>query len=254
MIDGQFTLGVEEEYQIVDPETRELRSYVSQIMDEGGQTILRERVRPEMHQSMVEVGTTICNDVGEVQVRADGDARRARPAGAQGRPAHRRRLHAPVQRLEDAGDHRSDRYHNIVDDLQDVARANLIFGLHVHVGIKDKQVAMALANQVRYFLPHLLALTTSSPFWLGRKTRPDEQPQPDLQALPAHRHPRRVRELRAAGELRQAAREDGLHRQRQEALVGRARALPLRHRRASHLRHAHVHEAHPGRSWRSSRR
>ena len=59
---------------------------------------------------------------------------------------------------------------SIVDDLQDVARANLIFGLHVHVGIIDRDVAIALANQVRYFLPHILALTTSSPFWLGRKT------------------------------------------------------------------------------------
>ncbi len=61
-----------------------------------------------------------------------------------------------------------DRYIQIVEDLQDVARANLIFGLHVHVGIHDKEVAMVLANQVRYFLPHVLALSTSSPFWLGR--------------------------------------------------------------------------------------
>ena len=63
-----------------------------------------------------------------------------------------------------------ERYKVIVEDLQDVARANLIFGLHVHVGIKDRDVAMALANQVRYFLPHILALSTSSPFWLGRNT------------------------------------------------------------------------------------
>ena len=61
-----------------------------------------------------------------------------------------------------------ERYKVIVADLQDVARANLVFGLHVHVGIKDKEVAMVLANQVRYFLPHVLALSTSSPFWLGR--------------------------------------------------------------------------------------
>lgn len=63
-----------------------------------------------------------------------------------------------------------ERYHNVVEDLQDIARANLVFGLHVHVGIKDKEVGMALANQVRYFLPHILALSTSSPFWIGRST------------------------------------------------------------------------------------
>jgi carboxylate-amine ligase len=63
-----------------------------------------------------------------------------------------------------------ERYHTVVEDLQDIARANLVFGLHVHVGIKDKEVAMALANQVRYFLPHILALSTSSPFWIGRLT------------------------------------------------------------------------------------
>src|SRR3954465_9735499 len=85
MIDGQFTLGVEEEYQIVHPETRELRSYVSEIMAEGGKTILRERVRQEMHQSMVEVGTTVCQDVkgvrGQlVEMRAELD-RLARKGG-----------------------------------------------------------------------------------------------------------------------------------------------------------------------------
>src|SRR3954471_2553590 len=69
MLDGQFTLGVEEEYQIVHPETRELRSYVSQIMEDGGKTLLRERVRPEMHQSMVEVGTSVCEGVPQVKAQ-----------------------------------------------------------------------------------------------------------------------------------------------------------------------------------------
>lgn len=170
MIDGQFTLGVEEEYQIVHPETRELRSYVSQLMEEGGKSILRERVRQELHQSMVEVGTTICRDVSEVhaqlvemRVELDRLARRGglRIAAAGTHPFSDWR----GQEITDA-----DRYHTIVNDMQDLARANLIFGLHVHVGIKDKQVAVALANQVRYFLPHLLALSCSSPFWLGRKT------------------------------------------------------------------------------------
>jgi len=169
MIDGQFTLGVEEEYQIVHPETRELRSYVSQIV-EVGKTILRERVRPEMHQSMVEVGTTICKDIHDVdsqlrEMRGELD-RLARKGGLRIIAASTHPF--SDWKTQEITDH--DRYHGIVHDLQDVARANLIFGLHVHVGIKDKDVAVVLANQIRYFLPHLLALTASSPFWMGRKS------------------------------------------------------------------------------------
>lgn len=168
-LSGQFTLGVEEEYQIVDAESRDLRSYVSRLVEDG-KSVLRERARPELHQSMIEVGTSVCPDIHAVraelsEMRTELD-RMARQGG---------------MRIAAAGTHPfSDwktqeitadaRYHGIVEDLQDVARANLIFGLHVHVGIKDKETAMALANQVRYFLPHLLALSSSSPFWLGRET------------------------------------------------------------------------------------
>jgi glutamate---cysteine ligase / carboxylate-amine ligase len=169
MIDGQFTLGVEEEYQIVHPETRELRSYVSQLIEEG-KTVLRERVRPEMHQSMVEVGTTICADVASVksqlvEMRGELD-RLARKGGLRIVAASTH----PFSDWKTQEITKDDRYHNIVNDMQDVARANLIFGLHVHVGIKEKEVALALANQVRYFLPHLLALSCSSPLWMGRHT------------------------------------------------------------------------------------
>ncbi len=169
MLDGQFTLGVEEEYQIIDPETRELKSYISKLIEDG-HAVLRERVRPEMHQSMVEVGTGICKDVNQVrselvEMRGDLDklARRGgmRIAAASTHPFS-------DWKAQDITD--GVRYHQIVEDLQDIARANLVFGLHVHVGIKDKAVALALANQVRYFLPHILALTCSSPFWKGRKT------------------------------------------------------------------------------------
>ncbi len=170
VLTGQFTLGVEEEFQIVDPETRELRSYVSQLLERGGKSVLMERVRPEMHQSMVETGTGICEDID--QVRAEVTELRqhldhlARKGGL---------------RIVAAGTHPfsdwksqeivpHERYNTLVNELEDVARENLIFGLHVHVGIKNKEVAMSLANQVRYFLPHILTLSTSSPFWLGRKT------------------------------------------------------------------------------------
>jgi carboxylate-amine ligase len=165
---GQFTLGVEEEFQIVDPETRELRSYVSQLIETGGKSVLRERVRPEMHQSMVETGTGICKDVA--QVRAEVTELRqhldylARKGGlrivAAGTHPFSDWKHQEITDRE--------RYSTLVEELKDIARENLIFGLHVHVGIKSKEVAMALANQVRYFLPHILTLSTSSPFWMGR--------------------------------------------------------------------------------------
>jgi glutamate---cysteine ligase / carboxylate-amine ligase len=170
MLDGQFTLGVEEEYQIVHPETGELRSYVSRLIEEGGKTVLRERVRAEMHQSMVEVGTGICQNVGDVRRELSemrGELSRLAKRGGLSIVAASTHPFSDWK-VQDITDH--ERYHGLVEELQEVARANLIFGLHVHVGIKDREDATVLANQVRYFLPHLLALTTSSPLWLGRAT------------------------------------------------------------------------------------
>ena len=169
MIDGQFTLGVEEEYQIIDPEPRDLKPGGTKIIEDS-RSILKDRVRPEMHQSMVEVGTGICNDVDQVHAELVEMRRElARVAAAGGMSICAASTHPFADwRTQAITDH--TRYHNIVHDLQDVARANLIFGLHIHVGFKEKDVAVAIANQVRYFLPHLLALSASSPFWEGRNT------------------------------------------------------------------------------------
>lgn len=171
LLDGQFTLGVEEEFQIVHAETRELRSYVSKLLEEGsGNALLRERVRPEMHQSVVETGTGICHDIK--QAREEVTELRQN-LGDLARKGGMRIVAAGTHPFSDWKTQEitdGDRYKVIVEDLQDVARANLIFGLHVHVGIKDREVAMAMANQIRYFLPHILALSTSSPFWLGRRS------------------------------------------------------------------------------------
>lgn len=167
--EGQFTLGVEEEFQIVHPETRELRSYISRLIEDG-RSVLRERVRPEMHQSVVEVGTNICPDVRTVR------AELTEMRGELSRLARRGGLEIVSASTHPFSDWKAQeitdnpRYHGLVEDLQDVARANLIFGLHVHVGIANKEVAIWLADQVRYFLPHMLALTVSSPLWLGRPT------------------------------------------------------------------------------------
>ncbi|HEY9899057.1 MAG TPA: carboxylate-amine ligase [Pantanalinema sp.] len=165
----KFTIGIEEEYQIIDPETRELRSHISVMLEEGGM-ILGERVKPEMHQSIIEVGTDICTNVTE----AAKDVMQLRAAIARLAKKHGLKIMAsgthPFSdwKTQDITD--KDRYKVLVDDLQDVARANLIFGMHVHVGVDDKDLAIDLVNQARYFLPHLLAISCSSPFWLGRAT------------------------------------------------------------------------------------
>jgi glutamate---cysteine ligase / carboxylate-amine ligase len=164
-----FTLGGEEEFQIIDPETRELRSHVQEILDEG-KRLLKERVKPEMHQSVMEIGTGICKDVSEV--RRDVTELRSEIIGLAARQGMRVASAGthPFSNWADQLIYPDERYTAIVQEMQLVARANLIFGLHVHVGIADRALAFQIMDEARYFLPHLLALSTSSPFWLGRNT------------------------------------------------------------------------------------
>lgn len=164
-----FTLGVEEEFQIIDPETRELRSHVQEMLDEGVR-VLKERVKPEMHQSVMEIGTGICRNAGEV--RRDVCELRSeiiRLAERSGMRVAAAGTH-PFSSWADQLIYPDERYAAIVEEMQLVARANLIFGLHVHVGISDRALALQIMNEARYFLPHLLALSTNSPFWMGRNT------------------------------------------------------------------------------------
>ncbi|HEY9724651.1 MAG TPA: glutamate-cysteine ligase family protein, partial [Oscillatoriaceae cyanobacterium] len=147
---SQFTIGVEEEYQIVDPETRELKSHISAMLEEGGM-VLGEHVKPEMHQSVIEVGTDICKNVTE----ARADVAKLRATVAQLARKNGLRIAAgsthPFSDWQKQDITDRDRYHMIVEDLQDVARGNLVFGLHVHVGIPDRDLAVELANEARYF-------------------------------------------------------------------------------------------------------
>ncbi|WP_100628152.1 carboxylate-amine ligase [Algoriphagus formosus] len=165
----KFTLGVEEEYQIIDPETRDLRSHMSKIV-EGGKIQLREQVKAEMHQSVVEVGTNICQNVQEARKEVAFLRNKiAELAGKQGLIVGASSTH-PFAKWQDQAITDEPRYHHIVDELKDIARSNLIFGLHVHVGIENRETALQLMNQACYFLPHIYALTTNSPFWEGRDT------------------------------------------------------------------------------------
>ena len=165
-----FTLGIEEEYQTVDPETRDLRSHIHAEIIEKGKLILQERVKAEMHQSVVEVGTSVCNNITE----AKDELKKLRRDMIRLSRENGLRLAAAAThpfadwRMQEVTP--DERYKNIVEDLQLVARANLIFGLHVHVGVEDRETAIHLMNHARYFVPHLLALSSNSPFWLGMDT------------------------------------------------------------------------------------
>ncbi|MEO8957212.1 MAG: carboxylate-amine ligase [Ktedonobacteraceae bacterium] len=164
-----LTIGIEEEYQIVDPETRELRSYITQIIEEG-KLILREQVKPEMHQAMVEVGSSVCQTPAEL--RTELVRLRSAIIGLAGKNG---------LKIVAAGTHPfsswmnqeitpQERYMGVKQDMQELAQRLLIFGTHVHVGIEDREFLIDTMNVMRYLLPHILCLSTSSPFWMGRTT------------------------------------------------------------------------------------
>jgi len=164
-----FTLGVEEEYMVIDPVTRELKSHEQKIVQEG-EKVIKDKVKAEMHQAVVEVGTDICQDIDEAYVDV-ATLRKTISAiadslglwvGASGTHPF---SHWESQLITDHA-----RYSQIVNELQEAARSNLIFGLHVHVGMETREMAIHIANSARYFLPHIYALSTNSPFWEGRLT------------------------------------------------------------------------------------
>ncbi|RAR48481.1 carboxylate-amine ligase [Flavobacterium lacus] len=164
-----FTLGVEEEYLIIDPVTRDLRSHMSKIVD-GAKIILQEQVKAEMHQSVVEVGTNICKNVKEAREEITFLRKKiVELAANQGLVVGAAGTH-PFSKWQDQPITDDPRYHMIVNELQDAARSNLIFGMHCHVGIESREVGLQLINQACYFLPHIFSLSTNSPFWEGRNT------------------------------------------------------------------------------------
>src|SRR2546429_8320926 len=169
MKEHTFTLGIEEEFAIIDPETRELRSHIQEIL-EGGKVVLKEQIKPEMHQSVVELGTEICQSIVDAREHVvELRSRLAELAGKAGLKIASVGTH-PFSHWRDQLITQGERYQEIVKDMQQLARANLIFGLHVHVGIPDRDVAIHVMNQARYFLPHIYALSVNAPFWVGQDT------------------------------------------------------------------------------------
>lgn len=167
--DHTFTLGIEEEFAIVDPQTRQLRSHIQEIL-EGGKITLKEQIKPEMHQSVVELGTEICSSITNAREHViELRSKLADLAGKAGLKIASVGTH-PFSHWRDQLITEGERYKQIVKDMQLLARANLIFGLHVHVGIPERETAIHVMNQARYFLPHIYALSVNSPFWVGQDT------------------------------------------------------------------------------------
>ena len=164
-----LTIGIEEEYQIIDPETRELTSFVSEFLEQGA-VVFRDQVKPELLQSQVEVGSHVCRNIREARQEL------VRLRGLLGEIAEKnnRKIVAagthPFSRWQDQVTTDRDRYRTLIDNMSYVARRLLIFGMHVHVGIPDRELRIDIMNQLAYFIPHILCLSTSSPFWLGTDT------------------------------------------------------------------------------------
>jgi carboxylate-amine ligase len=166
---SQFTLGIEEEFQMVDRQTGQLYPHILTILEKGA-PYFGERIKPEMLQSAVELVTGICPDISAARLELrelrqtllnllEEDGMGLICAGTH-----------PESRWQEQPSMPNPRYVELEDELQDIARSILIFGLHVHVGVESQEIALDLMNQARNWLPHLLALSTNSPFWQGRFT------------------------------------------------------------------------------------
>jgi carboxylate-amine ligase len=165
----QFTIGIEEEYMVVDPVSGELKSHEQKIVEQAHR-VIKDQVKAEMHQAVVEVGTNICRNISEA--REDVTLLRhtiSKIAADLGLAVGASGTH-PFSKWEKQLITDHPRYYEIVNEMQDAARSNLIFGLHVHVGMESREMAIHIANSARYFLPHVYALSTNSPFWEGRNT------------------------------------------------------------------------------------
>ena len=165
-----FTIGVEEEYLLVDPTSRDVASDPPAEFMEECERLLEGHATPEFLRSQIEVGTSVCRNVKQAREElAQLRTTVAEVAVKHGLTPIAASTHPfadwAAQRHTD-----KERYNLLARDMQTTARRMLICGLHVHVGIDDDELRIDLMNQVVYFLPHLLVLSTSSPFWQGRNT------------------------------------------------------------------------------------
>ncbi len=166
----ELTIGVEEEYQVVHPETRELQSIITHFRKQNQLEIYSREIASELHQSMVELGTRVCHTVDEVQEELQAQRKYIRDlAQAQNLEIVAASTH-PFSTWEAQDISPYARYQELTHEYQIVARRMLIWGMHVHIGISDRNFLIDAMNVLRYFLPHVLALSSSSPFWSGIDT------------------------------------------------------------------------------------
>jgi carboxylate-amine ligase len=170
MAEPEFTLGIEEEYFLVDRGTRDVVGDPPQAMLAECEALLAGQVSPEFLRSQIEIGTRVCTSLAE----ARADLCRLRRTVAEVAAHHGM---APIAAATHPFAHWDAqkttgrrRYADLENDLQGVGRRLAICGLHVHIGLPDDELRIDLLNQASYFLPHLLALSTSSPFWRGENT------------------------------------------------------------------------------------
>ncbi len=170
MQEPSFTIGIEEEYKLVDRETRDLISHVPETMLPECEARLKSQVSPEFLQCQIEVGTQVCRSLDA----ARSDLAYLRRTVAEVAAEHGLAIIAasthPFGRPSQVEHTPKERYDQLADDLQEVVRQLVISGMHIHVGVEDDDLRTDLMGQVSYILPHILALSTSSPFWRGRNT------------------------------------------------------------------------------------
>lgn len=170
MQEPSFTIGIEEEYKLVDRETRDLISHVPETMLPECEARLKSQVSPEFLQCQIEVGTKVCSSLDA----ARSDLAYLRRTVAEVAAEHGLAIIAasthPFGRPSQVEHTPKERYDQLADDLQEVVRQLVISGMHIHVGVEDDDLRTDLMGQVSYILPHILALSTSSPFWRGRNT------------------------------------------------------------------------------------
>ncbi len=164
-----FTIGVEEEYQIIDPDTRELSPCAEAILEDAQKT-LGDEVQLEIHQSQIEVATIICHTLSDVRTQLARLRREVIAAAAR----HNKQIAAssshPFSHWTNQQITPHERYSGLEHDYQQLAREQSIFGCHVHVGIEDRELAVQVMNHMRPWLTVLLALSCNSPFWWGTDT------------------------------------------------------------------------------------
>jgi len=165
-----FTLGIEEEYMVLDPTTFDLRSHVNLELLSKGRVLLHEHIKPEMHGSMLEIGTSVCNNVKEARLEVTKIRSIVAHLAKQNGLLIAAASTHPFAHWEDQEIYPDDRYKILIEDMQLLARSLLIFGMHIHIGIANREIQIQLMNEMRYFMPHILALSANSPFWEGADT------------------------------------------------------------------------------------